>query len=215
MVWFLLGLAPLVIFGGVLHPAHPSIRQDIARYWIAFIVPMLMAAVATIAETARWLLRLGQTARLPAVVRRSVATVAALALLAWPVTAYGRWLSHNEQFAPAGGNAMEMLRGYLGKELPKPPQQLATVWANNYTKRLLQFYARGPFGGPRWHAYVRVLDVNAPPRPGDFVVTVNHDTCVFCVSGMRQWTLGRSALTADWHVAWSAPKGNVVVYRVS
>jgi hypothetical protein len=126
---------------------------------------------------------------------------------------FGLWLDRSPTLAPSGGNAMEKLRGYLASSLPRSPQPEATVWSSEYTKRLLQFYQRGPFGGPRWHAHVRVLDRSVPPAPGDYIVTVDYLTCTFCIRGMSPWTYGTSPRTADWEIAWRAPTGNVVVYR--
>lgn len=212
-VWAALAAGGLIVFGGVLHPAHPSIRQDIERYWIAFEIPMFMAACAAAAHTARLVGGRLKPVRTPGPQRTVAAALVTVVLLAWPLAAFGRWLDTTETLAPNGGNAMEMLRGYLTHALPKAPAPKATIWASSYTKRLLQFYDRGPFGGPRWTATVHVLNTANPPAPGDWIVMIDHGTCTFCVRGMSAWTFGKSARTSQWTIAWKAPRDNVVVYR--
>ena len=51
--WGMLALVPLWLQGGPLDPAHPSVRLDVARYWLSFLVPLLLtsAGVMVIAVT--------------------------------------------------------------------------------------------------------------------------------------------------------------------
>ena len=115
-------------------------RLDVARYWLSFIVPLMLAAVGTMVI----------------VIRSSrgawrVAAAVAGALLALGVVVPGvRFATSYPGFAPNGGDAMVELRAHLasqGGELAD-----ARVWADWGTQRVLPAYQTGPFGDPRWEA---------------------------------------------------------------
>ena len=91
--WGMLTIGFLWIQGGPLDPGHPSVRLDVARYWLSFIVPLMLAAVGTmviVIRGSRGLVRVG--------------AVAAGGLLALGVTVPAvRFAASYPGFAPNGG----------------------------------------------------------------------------------------------------------------
>ena len=178
--WGMLTVALLWLQGGPLDPGHPSVRLDVARYWLSFIVPLMLAAVGTMAiviRSSRGAWRVG-------------AAVAGGVLALGVVVPAVRFATSYPGFAPNGGDAMVELRAHLasqGGELAD-----ARVWADWGTQRVLPAYQTGPFGDPRWEAgSFRSLNrlVRFPPtstseypQPGEFVVIYSAEdrTCWHC-----------------------------------
>ncbi len=101
--WGMLTVALLWIQGGALDPGHPSVRLDVARYWLSFIVPLMLAAVGTMAI----------------VIRSSRGAWRGGAVLGGALLALGvlvpavRFATTYPGFAPNGGDAMVELRDHL------------------------------------------------------------------------------------------------------
>ena len=177
--WGMLTASLLWLQGGTLAPERPSVRLDVDRYWLSFIVPLMLVAVGTVVI----------------VVGRSrggwrVAAAAAAALLAVGVIVpAARSATSYPGFAPNGGDAMSELRTYLAGS---DEAAGARIWSDWGTQRILPVYRRDPFGELQWRAgRFRSLNrlVDEPParragypQPGDLVVVYSptDKTCFHC-----------------------------------
>jgi hypothetical protein len=213
--WGMLTFALLWLQGGPLDPGHPSVRLDVARYWLSFIVPLMLAAVGTIVI----------------VVRSTRGAWRVGAALAGGVLALGvlvpavRFASSYPGFAPNGGDAMVELRAHLAQEGGGLAN--ARVWADWGTQRVLPAYQTGPFGDPRWQGgSFRSLNrlVRFPPtspaeypRPGDHVVIYSAEdrTCWHCRRALQPVEQAFGPLPGQgWQELFTTSEGNLTLYRL-
>lgn len=212
--WGMLSLALLWAQGGPLSPAHPSVRLDVARYWLAFIVPLMLVAAGT----------------LVILVRRAhggwrVATwVGSVALVLSVLVPSVRFATTYAGFAPNGGLALAELRDYLEESGGIPDNQ---IWADWGTQRVLTAYQNGPFGDQRWEtkdfrSMSHLLkDLSEPrenyPQTGDYVVIYSQDsrTCWHCQRALRplQKAFGTFPMPG-WEKVFTSSTGNLVLYRI-
>ncbi len=212
--WGMLTVGLLWAQGGALDPGHPSVRLDVARYWLSFIVPLMLAAVGTVVI----------------VVRRTQWPVRFIALLGGLALALGvavpavQFATTYPGFAPNGGDAMAELRTDLAAQ-GLPPD--ARIWADWGTQRVLPAYQRGPFGDLRWEAAKfrslnRLLKdppsaAGGYPQPGDYVVIYSADdrTCWHCRRALVPVAAAFGPFpAAGWQQVFVSPTGNLVLYRL-
>ncbi len=212
--WGMLTVAFLWLQGGPLDPAHPSVRLDVARYWLSFIVPLMLAAVGTMVILVR-------TAR----GRRRWAAIAASAVLAAGVTVpAAQFATTYPGFAPNGGDALVELRAYLAGSGGSPE---ARVWGDWGTQRVLPAYQRGPFGDLRWEAgSFRSLNrlMRFPPdaaadypQPGEYVVIYSAEdrTCWHCRRALQPVASAFGPFPGfDWELLFTSSTGVLSLYRL-
>jgi hypothetical protein len=213
--WGMLTLGLLWVQGGPLDPGHPSVRLDVARYWLSFIIPLMLAAVGTVVI----MIRSSRGA-----VRVWAAVAGALLALGVVVPA-ARFATSYPGFAPNGGDAMVELRAHLatsGQELAD-----ARIWADWGTQRVLPAYQAGPFGDPRWEggsfrSLNRLLrfppaSAAAYPQPGEFVVLYSAEdrTCWHCRRALQpvQGAFGPFP-GPGWEELFTSSAGNLTLYRL-
>jgi hypothetical protein len=213
--WGMLTLGLLWVQGGPLDPGHPSVRLDVARYWLSFIIPLMLAAVGTmviVIRSSRGALRVG-------------AAVAGALLALGVIVPATRFATAYPGFAPNGGDAMVELRAHLatsGQELAD-----ARIWADWGTQRVLPAYQTGPFGDPRWEggsfrALNRLLrfpptSAEEYPQPGEFVVLYSTDdrTCWHCRRAMQPVDAAFGPLPGPgWEELFTSSAGNLTLYRL-
>jgi hypothetical protein len=213
--WGMLTVALLWIQGGPLDPGHPSVRLDVARYWLSFIVPLMLAAVGTMAiliRSSRGALRVG-------------AALAGGALALGVVVPAVGFASSYPGFAPNGGDAMVELRAHLASRADELAG--ARVWADWGTQRVLPAYQTGPFGDPRWEAgsfrslnrLVRFPPTSAAqyPQPGEFVVVYSAEdrTCWHCRRALQPVQEAFGPLPGPgWEELFTSSTGNLTLYRL-
>ncbi len=213
--WGMLTLGLLWVQGGPLDPGHPSVRLDVARYWLSFIVPLMLAAVGTtviVIRSSRGALRVG-------------AAVAGALLALGVIVPAARFATAYPGFAPNGGDAMVELRAHLatsGQELAD-----ARIWADWGTQRVLPAYQTGPFGDPRWEGgsfrslnrLLRFPPTSAEeyPQPGEFVVLYSADdrTCWHCRRALQPVEAAFGPLPGPgWEQLFTSSAGNLTLYRL-
>ena len=213
--WGMLTVALLWLQGGPLNPGHPTLRLDIERYWLSFIVPLMLAAVGTMAiliRSSRGALKVG-------------AAVAGGLLALGVVVPAVRFATSYPGFAPNGGDAMVELRAHLasqGGELAD-----AKVWADWGTQRVLPAYQTSPFGDPRWEAgsfrslnrLVRFPPSSAAeyPQPGEYVVIYSAEdrTCWHCRRALQPVDQAFGPLPGPgWEELFTSSEGNLTLYRL-
>ncbi|HYN56895.1 MAG TPA: hypothetical protein VES03_06835 [Motilibacterales bacterium] len=206
--WGMLTLALLWVQGGPLDPAHPSVRLDVARYWLSFIVPLMLVAVGTSAIVIR---------SSQGVLRMGAAVVGGLLALGVVVPAV-RFATDYPGFAPNGGAAMVELREHLGG---RAGIEDARIWADWGTQRVLPVYQAGPFGDPRWAArrfrsLNRLLSSPAGvPRAGDYVVIYSAEdrTCWHCRRALQPVEEAFGPFPgAGWDEMFTSSTGNLSLY---
>ena len=214
--WGMLALGLLWAQGGPLDPGHPSVRLDVARYWLSFIVPLMLAAAGT----------------LVIVVRRSrggwqVASAAAGTVLALSIMVPAiRFSVTYPGFSPNGGRAMAELRDHLTATGGVPQDR---IWADWGTQRVLPTYQRGPFGDLRWSAQrfrslnrllredERSVSRSVYPGPGDYVVlySTQDRTCWHCRRALEPVEEAFGPMPASgWELLFTASSGNLALYRL-
>lgn len=200
-----------VLPAGGLDPSKPRGRLTVARYWIQYF-PSIALVIGGLTAMAAWALarRLGGTA---AIRRRAIAGLAALAVVAYPVTVGVEYLTTYPAFAPNGGDALERLRDELrGKDFEAP-----TVWTDWETKRILPPYQRDYFGGDKvWEGPGRSLTGAGEPAPGDYVLlfSARSATCGHCRTALRPWLEENPTVPAAWELVHRSETGNLELYRV-
>lgn len=211
--WGMLALVPLWLQGGVLDPEHPSVRLDVARYWLSFIAPLMLAAAGTMVivvsrsrEWGRW-------------VSGGLAALLALGLL----VPSGMSMASYPGFAPNGGDAMSQLRAELTRTGISPE---ARIWADWGTQRVLPAYQNGPFGETQWSAasFRSLNRLLAPeltdgkgPQPGDYVVLYSDTdrTCWHCRRALRPVEAAFGPFpAAGWELLFTSTTGNLRLFRM-
>ena len=213
--WGMLALLPLWLQGGALNPEHPSVRSDVARYWLSFLVPlMLVAACAMVIAFARardW----GRW------VTGGVSAVLCLGLLL-PCVGFAR---SYPGFFPNGGDALSQLRDELSDSEVDPN---ALFWSDWGTQRVLPAYQNSPFGTQMWdgrgfRSLNRLfredipLDKKRYPGVGDYIVlySVNDRTCWHCRRAMRPVKEAFGPFpAAGWELLFTSETGNLSLYKL-
>ena len=212
--WGVLTLGLLWLQGGALDPAHPSVRLDVARYWLSFIIPLMLAA----AGTAVIVLRRSRGGW------RIASTVAAAGLALGVLVPAVRFATTYPGFAPNGGDALSELRSHLAAQGGLSGQRMWSDWG---TQRVLPAYQAGPFGDPRWEARrFRSLNrlLNDPtvrpevyPAPGDYVVlySTQDRTCWHCRRAFDDVVAAFHPLPGPgWEPLFTSSAGNLTLYRL-
>lgn len=212
--WGMLTVGLLWAQGGAVDPAHPSVRLDVARYWLSFIVPLMLAAVGVVVI----------------LIRRSTGTRRLVTEVAGGVLALGvlvpsiRFATTYPGFWPNGGDAMAQLRDELTEVGGMPD---AIIWADWGTQRILPTYQVGPFGAPRWQAHsfksLNHLFLTKPdtadgyPQPGSYVVLYSMDdrTCWHCRRALKPVEEAFGPFPAPgWIKLFTTQTGNLTLYRL-
>ena len=211
--WGMLTVGLLWLQGGPLDPEHPSVRLDVARYWLSFMVPLMLAAVGTV-MIAVYRSRGG--------LRIAAVTGGALLGLAFLVPTV-RFATTYSGFAPNGGDALNELRADLTARGGLPDGEVWTDWG---TQRLLPAYQSGPFGAPLWESG-RIRSLNrlltrppgsgAVPEPGDYVVVygVSGRACWHCQRAMNAVQEEFGPFPADgWDLVFTSSTGSLQLYQL-
>lgn len=212
--WGMLTLGLLWLQGGPLDPEHPSVRLDVARYWLSFMVPLMLAAVGTVVIAVN---------RSRGRLRIAAVTGGALLGLAFLVPTV-RFVTTYSGFAPNGGDGLAELRADITARGGLPEGLIWTDWG---TQRLLPAFQSGPFGDPRWEASgVRSLNrlltnpatsADLGPQPGDYVVVygLSGRACWHCQRAMNQVQDAFGPFPAPgWELLFSSSTGSVQLYRL-
>jgi 4-amino-4-deoxy-L-arabinose transferase-like glycosyltransferase len=211
--WFVLVSGCLLAAGGLLRPGHPSIRLDDDRYWLMFLPPMVIAAVGTVAATAR-----AGAARWPGgrpgrPVRAVLGAVLALALVAGPVLASAQQVRRTPAFVVTNGDVMGRVRTWLHRH----DAQVRVVVTDAASARLLPLYTLS-FDGQRQLSHVRFVGFrkHLAPGPGQYLVlfSARNDVCVFCRARVDRWLSRPRHRMQDAVEVWHTPDRTVVVYRL-
>ncbi len=211
--WFLLVALLFTAAGGALRPHQPNIRLDVVRYWIAYIPPMVIAAVGGVATLVRLLAdRWGRA--LPRPARAGLAAALAVALAAGPVVASAHGVESNATFIVTNGNVTAQFRNWLHTH----DRQVKRVFTDYESERILPVYTRS-FTGHRM-AKVRWYSLTAAhhhPRTGDYVVLFSAygETCAFCHDVVTTvWLSKNQDKLRTWQKVWQTSDRSFVVYRV-
>lgn len=212
--WGILAFGLLWAQGGPLDPGHPSVRLDVARYWLSFIVPLMLAAVGAVVILIRRSsgnVRLGATA---------VGLLLTLGILVPSV----RFMTTYPGFWPNGGDAMAQLRDELTETGGMPD---AVIWADWGTQRVLPTYQVGPFGASAWEArnfkslnHLFVTRPDSPdgyPQPGSYVVVYSAEdrTCWHCRRALRPVEEAFGPFPGPgWTEVFRSETGNLTLYRL-
>ncbi len=209
--WFLLVLLAFVGIGGALRPDSPNIRLDVVRYWVAFLPPMVVAAVGTVAVATRWLAGRVGAARGGAG-RTGTAVLLAGLLVAGPVLASARQVGHTESYVVTNGGVMSTFRNWLHAH----DRQVGRLLTDHATARILPTYTRSFTGHRMAHVHVLAIDRRPKARPGDLVVLFSAYThvCWFCNHPITAWLAKHPGRLAHWRKVWQTPDRTFVVYRV-
>lgn len=212
--WGMLALVPLWLQGGVLDPGHPSVRLDVARYWLSFLAPLMLTAVGVAVIVVRRARGKGK------LVSGGVAALLGLGVLV-PAASY---LGSYPGFAPNGGDAMVQLRDELARTGVDPS---ARVWADWGTQRVLPTYQNSPFGTRRWSARsfrslnhlfdTKPTTAAGYPRPGDYVVIYSDAdrSCWHCRRALRPVERAFGPFPAQgWDLLFTSSAGNLRLYRL-
>lgn len=192
VVWALLPVVLLMLQAGVLDPAHPSVRVDVPRYWLAFTPGLTIAAVAFTGWVAGLI-------RLP--------DWLGAAVLAGVVGVAGWQFARSEpSFYPNSGRLP-----YLAvRQLPDG----ATVWTDGRTRRILPVYLAETGNEVTFNDFTAR---GARPGSGDYVLIFSDTdaTCEFCKLDYDLWReTGRNLPLTDYTPVWTAPDGKARLYRV-
>lgn len=213
--WGILSLLPLWLQGGVLSPAHPSVRLDVARYWVSFAVPLMLTAACVA------VILLRRTTGRAQLATRITGGLLAVGLV---VPSVGFMASY-PGFVPNGGRALSELRAYLATTGGLPESRIFTDWG---TRRLLPTYQASTFGGELlWEAGpIRSMNrfLKQPPlperrfpHPGDYVVLYSQDdsTCWHCWRALNAVEKVYNPLPGeDWKPVFTSSTGNLTLYRL-
>lgn len=209
--WFVVVLAGFLAVGGLLRPGAPSIRLDDPRYWLAFLVPVVPAAVGTVACVARAVATL-----LPGAVRRPsyllvLGVVLALGLAAGPVLASVRQVRGDPEYLVTNHGVVSRFVGWL-----EVHPQVRRVITDKASVRLLGVATRS-FGGRRL-VDVRFVPFSrpTPARAGDYLVlfSAHTDVCLFCRKGEESWLAGPARRLRHAVPVWRTTDGAFDVYRL-
>ena len=212
--WGFLALGLFWLQGGPIDPAHPSVRLDVLRYSISFIVPLMLAAVGTVVILVH---------RTRGIWRGAVAAGGPLLALGTLSSAY-QYATSYPALAPNGGLAMSELRTHLSTTGGLSGHQVWSDWA---TRRILTVYRSGPLGGPRWDASqlssLNGLHRDPPtsqrgyPQPDDFVVlySTSDQTCRWCRGALKKAERYFGDFPqAGWEMEFRSSTGNLTLYRL-
>lgn len=212
--WGMLSFGLLWLQGGTLDPAHPSVRLDVARYWLSFLVPLMLVAAGVGVIVVR---RAQGTWRV-------VTWAAAAALVLGVLVPSVRFATSYPGLAPNGGDAMAELRDHLAEAGGMPDQR---IWADWGTQRILPTYQVGPFGDPRWEARgFRALNrllrpppvaARAYPQAGEYVVLYSTDdrTCWHCRRALAPVETAFGPMPSPgWEEVFTSSAGNLTLYRL-
>jgi hypothetical protein len=191
VVWALLPAGLLMLQAGVLDPAHPSVRVDVPRYWLAFMPGLTIAAVALCAHGASRLRLPGWT---------GAAALAALVLVPGV-----RFATTEPTFHPNSGD----LPYETVRNLPEGPQ----VFTDGRTVRILPVYAESLGRDVDLRDFTR----GAKPEPGQYVLIFSDtdETCEFCKLDYDLWKAEGNELPLDSYVLrWSSADGKARLYQV-
>ena len=209
--WFVCSALVLILLGGALSPAAPSIRLDLTRYWLPFLVPMIIAAVGTVSSVVavasptlreRWGERRGP--RLAA-----AAVVACLAVV--PAIPTGNWVRHNPEFVVTNGGVMNEFRGWVTAH-----PEVRVMWTDMATQRQLPTYTRTFSGRPLASVEFRQFEAEPPPA-GSYVVVFSRDrrTCYFCRAAIAGFFAAHPDARRGWTSVWQSHDKNIKVFQVN
>lgn len=208
--WFVTVFAAYVAIGGALRPNAPNIRLDVARYWIAFLPPMVIAAVGGVSMLCRMLVgKFRGGAR--KVVQVMVALVC-LALVAGPVAASAREVRSNPTYVVTNGNELSDYRNWL-HDHDREVRRVFTDWTSS---RILPVYERSLTGKRMTHIRYVTLGSYRKIRPGDHVVlfSARNQTCFFCYPVINQFLDQHPGVLDHWDKEWTSKNGTIEVYSV-
>lgn len=210
--WFLSSLTLLVLAGGAVNPASPSLRLDLIRYWLPFLVPMVIAAVGAVAlcfrgdgPVPRAFAGLGRA-------RRAAVLVTALGVVLAPTIPTIHLVRTNPQFVVTNGGIMNDFRDWLAAN----DDDVSVIYSDLATDRQLPTYARTFWGRPVADVEFERLNDPATVPSGSHVVlfSENQDVCQFCADWERQLREKDPEFTADWDLVWKSRDATFQVYRV-
>ncbi|WP_157417098.1 glycosyltransferase family 39 protein [Nocardioides sp. Iso805N] len=212
-VWFMSITAFLILAGGALDPASPSIRLDLVRYWMPFLVPMIIAAVGTVSTTLRLAAR-GLTGWWSETPRRRVGAaavvIAGFTLVAALPTA--NYVRHDPEFVVTNGGVMNDFRDWAEKNDTK----INVLYTDLATQRQLPTYTRSFAGRQLANIAIERFPADAPPPPGSYVILFSDGqrVCGFCAQYIAQFRAAHPHAVAHWIPIWKSPGGTFKVYQV-
>lgn len=211
--WFVLVTVCLLAVGGLLRPHSPSIRLDDARYWLMFLPPMVVAAVGTVAMTARAVASRWPGRPPSRTFRAVLGTLLALALVAGPVLASAQQVRDTPAYVVTNHGIMNRFRAWIQRH----DREVRLVVTDKASARLLSLYTRS-FDGRRRLADVRFVGFKRPVArgPGEYLVlfSASDNVCVFCRARVGAWLAGPHARLRNAVEVWRTPDGTFVVYRL-
>ncbi len=212
--WFLSVYALFTLIGGALRPEAPNIRLDVARYWIAFLPPMIIAAVGT---ASLLLTSLGRVLEKRTGSRRILVPVVGLvtvALLAGPLVASAREVRRNPAYTIVNGNELSEFRNWLAAH----DAQVGRVYTDWTSARILPVYTRSLTGKRMSHVQFLSLGSYWQARAGDHVVIFSAKSamCYFCRDVIDPFLAEHPRIRKrSWTEQWRSHDGHIVVYDVT
>jgi hypothetical protein len=213
--WFVLVALTFVAVGGGLRPEAPNIRLDVARYWLAFLPPMIMATVGTVTvlierlalrweNSVRWWPRGGY--------RPAAAALVAALLALVPLHASAQTVGEQRTYVVTNHGVAFKFRNWLHRH----DAQVSRIYTDFASARQLPTFTRSFSGRKMAHAKFFALDRSPAPRPGDYVVLFSaHDnTCGFCNEWISDWLSKHRHEVDRWDKVWQTPDRTFEVYRV-
>ncbi|MBV9831228.1 MAG: hypothetical protein JOZ82_06490 [Marmoricola sp.] len=211
--WFVVVFLLFTAVGGGLRPAHPNLRLDVARYWVAYLPPMVMAAVAgstlALRRARTWL-----EGRTPARVGAIVPGVVAVLLVAGAVSASAAGVRANPSYVVTNGNVTASFRNWLHAH----DKQVRVVYSDWMSGRVLPVYAQSFSGTPMAHVTWMSLTGTRPPHRGDYVVLYSpyDQVCFFCNANLNMsWLKDHRGDLRHWKKVWQSDHRTFVVYKVT
>lgn len=210
--WFVSSLGLLVLAGGTLNPASPSLRLDLVRYWLPFLVPMIIAAVGTVATAVRAPSPVSDAVAAESRGRRILVGALGVALVLTPTLPTLHLVRNDTQFVVANGGVMNEFRDWLAAH----DDEVSVMYADLASQRQLPTYTRDFWGRPLAEVQFERMTPDVLPTPGSHVVLFSdgRGECLFCADWMRQIREANPDLTDDWDLVWRSRDSVFEVYRV-
>jgi hypothetical protein len=210
--WFGCAALLLILAGGTARPSDPSIRLDLVRYWLPFLVPMVIGAVGAVSTVLSAARSVVAERWLEGTTRPRVAGVVAAAALVF-VAAYptGNYVAHDPEFDVTNHGVINEFGAWITQH-----REIKSLYADVATYRQLPVFLHTFFGRKiakvKLHSYMP----QTPPPPGSYVLLFSDGrrTCGFCNEWISEFRAAHPDAIASWKSIWKSPDGEFQVYRV-
>lgn len=210
--WFVCTALLLIAAGGALRPSDPSLRLDLVRYWLPFLVPMVIGAVGTVSTVLEGAVSgVGASWRRTQVRSRFGALIAAATLVFVAAYPTGNYVRHDPEFDVTNHGVVNEFGAWIVQH-----HKIKSLWADVATARQLPVFLHTFWGRPISNVKVHTYMPDAPPHPGAYVLLFSDGqrTCGFCNEWIAELRAAHPDAIASWTPVWESPDGAFQVYRV-